>query len=185
MRLAALRSGRLPRAWRARRLAFPFWIALALATSASAHPIHRSIAEADYNQKTHTLEVALRVYADDFEAALSGRTKRKISLEKTPAAELDALAHAYVEETFTIKTRDDAPAALHWIGRKLKDAENELWFYFEVRLPGGVEDAKIRHAVLADQFRDQLNSVLVRDGARKITLVFLPTHTEKSVRFPR
>ncbi len=169
---------------RARRLALPLWITLTLATSAVAHPIHRSIAEADYNQATHTLEVALRVYADDFEAALSARTKRKISLEKTPAAEIDALAHRYVEETFTIKTGDDAPTTLHWIGRKLKDAENELWLYFEVPLPGGVEGAKIRHAVLSDQFRDQLNSVLVRDGARKVTLVFLPTHTEKSVRFP-
>lgn len=154
-----------------------------LSSSAFAHPIHRSIAEANYNRTTKSLEIALRVFADDFEDALGAFAKRKISLEKTPPAELDKLIPAYVAERFTIKASDGTLAAHRWIGRELKDAENELWFYFEVPLPAGVEGAKILHAVLTEHFRDQLNSVLIRDGERKVTLVFLPNHSEKAVRF--
>ena len=168
---------------RSQTLALFIVIACACTTLARAHPIHRSIAEADYSRATQTLEVALRVFADDFEAALSARAKRKISLEKTPAAEIDALAHAYLTETFTVKSSDGTAAVPRWVGRELKDAENELWFYFEVSLPSGVEGARIRHAVLGEMFPDQLNSVLVRDADRKATLVFLPTHNEKPVRF--
>ncbi len=157
---------------------------LALSLSARAHPIHRSIAEADYKAATATLEISLRVFADDFEAVLSTRAKKKISLETTPAAELDAIARAYLTEKFTVKSAGGAGPAFRWIGREFKDAENELWFYFEVSLPGGVAGTRIHHAVLADHFRDQLNSVLVRDGTRKTTMVFLPNHTEKTVRFP-
>lgn len=149
-----------------------------------AHPIHRSIAEATYQESTHKLEIALRVYADDFEVALSAHAKKKISIEKTPVAEFDTFAHAYVTETFTVKSADGTARAFHWIGREIKDAENEFWLYFEVELPAGVEGTKIRHAVMTDQFRDQLNSVQVRAGTRKQTLFFLPTHGEKTVRFP-
>ncbi len=159
------------------------WSVLALPASALAHPIHRSVAEADYNRTTHMLEVALRVFADDFEAALSARAKKKISLEKTPAEELETLARAYLTEKFTVRTADGHLATLRWVGRELKDAENELWFTFEVPLLGGVAGTRVRHAVLADHFRDQLNSVLVRDGPRSVSLVFLPNHGEKTVRF--
>ncbi len=115
---------------------------------------------------------------------LSTRAKNKITLEKTPPAELEALARSYLAEKFTVKPPGGAPVVFRWVGRELKDAENELWFYFEVPLPGGVAGTRIHHAVLSDHFRDQLNSVLVRDGPRKVTLVFLPNHTEKTVRFP-
>ena len=158
-------------------------VGLVAATPTLAHPIHRSIAEADFNADKRTLQVAVRVFADDFEDALSAHAKKKISLEKTPAIEIDAAARAYLAERFIIKSPDGSLAAQHWIGRELKDAENEVWMYFEVTLPG-IEGARIHHALLSEHFRDQLNSVLVRDGPRKTTLVFLPSHREKIVRFP-
>lgn len=167
----------------ARRLPVLLFAALALATAAAAHPIHTSFAEADYNRATQRLEVALRVFADDFEAALSLRAGRKVSLEKTPAAELDTLMQACLAGQFLVRPADGAPAGLAWVGRELKDAQNELWLYFEFPLPGGVEGARFRHTVLCELFRDQLNSVRVRDGGRKVTLVFFPDPGEKTVRF--
>ena len=150
---------------------------------ALAHPIHRAIAEADYNREKQTLQVALRVYADDFQDALSAHAKKKISLEKTPAAEVDMAIRAYLIERFTVKSADGTLADQKWIGRELRDAENELWLYFEVPLRGGIDGAKIHHGLLGEHFGDQLNSVQIRDGTRKVTLVFLPNHREKTVRF--
>lgn len=158
-------------------------LAFALALPAGAHPIHTSIAEADYNRTSQKLEVALRVFVDDFETALSAHAKRRVSLEKTPPAEFDALARAYLAETFTVRTREGTLAAHQWVGRELKEGANELWFYFEVALPGGVEEVRLRHGTLAEQFSSQINSVRVRDDGRKATLVFLPRQTEKVVRF--
>ncbi len=156
-----------------------------LATPASAHPIHTSTAEADYNRESQRLEVSLRVFADDFEAALGDLAGKKISLEKTPRPELDALIRAYFIEHFIVKTRDGGLASQHLIGRELKDAANELWFYFEIALPAGVDGARIDYTVLRERFPDQLNSVRVRDGPRQATLVFLPKQAEQTVRFDR
>ena len=156
---------------------------LGLTVKATAHPIHTSMAEADYNPTARTLEIALRVFIDDFEAVLTAREKRNISVERTPAAEFDALARVYLAEYFTVKAADGARVPLHWIGRESKEAANELWLFFEAPLPEGVEGCTIHHALLRDQFSNQINSVHVRDGSRRTTLVFLPSHREKRVRF--
>ena len=156
---------------------------LAAALTAHAHPIHTSIAEADYNRTTQKLEVALRVFVDDFDTSLSVHARRRVSVEKTPPAEFNPLSRAYLAETFTVRTREGTLAAHQWVGRQLNEGENELWFYFEVPLPGGVEGIRIRHGLLAEQFSSQINSVRIRDDGRKATLVFLPKQAEKTVRF--
>lgn len=155
---------------------------LSIAT-ARAHPIHTSTAEADYNRDSKQLEVALRFFADDFEAALGDLAGKNISLEKTPRAELDALTRAYLIEHFIVKTHDGLLASQRLIGRELKDAANELWFYFEIALPTGVDGTRLDYTVLRERFPDQLNSLRVRDGSRQLTLVFLPKQGEQTVRF--
>jgi len=156
---------------------------LALPAVALAHPIHSSLAEADYNRTTQKLEVALRVFADDFELALTARAKTKITLERTSRTEFDALARAYLAERFTLKSAAGAPIAFTYLGRDYKDAANELWFFFEFQLPSGPDNATLHHAVLADHFGDQLNSVHLRDADRRLTLVFLAKHGPKRIRF--
>jgi len=156
---------------------------LATVPPLAAHAIHTSVAEADYNAATRRLEVSLRVFIDDFEAALSVHARRRLSLAATPREEFDAATRTYLAEKFTVRTPDGQLAPLIWVGREVRDAENELWFHFEVALPGGVEGCRVHHQALGEQFPTQINSVRVRDGERRLTLVFLPRQTEKTVRF--
>jgi len=156
---------------------------LAAAPPLAAHAIHTSVAEADYNAATRRLEVSLRVFIDDFEAALSVHARRRLALATTPPAEFDAATREYLAATFTVRTPDGQPAPLVWVGREVRDAENELWFHFEVPLPGGIEGCRVHHRALGEQFPTQINSVRVRDGERRVTLVFLARQTEKTVRF--
>ena len=161
------------------------WIigCVAIAAAAHAHPIHTSLAEADYNRATNKLEVALKVFADDFENALGTHAKQKVSLEQTPRTEFEKLTRAYLADRFTLKSADGAKAKLEFIGREWKEASNELWLFFELTHSGELEGATLHHAVLAEQFADQINSVALRDGERRQTLVFLASHKEKRIRF--
>ena len=127
--------------------------------------------------------MALRVFVDDFEAALTSQEKRKISLARTAPAEFETLTRAYLGRHFTVKSVAGVLVPLRWVGREWKEAANELWLYFEVPLPDGVEGVAIHHALLREEFSNQINSVQVRDGDRRTTLVFLPSHREKRVKF--
>ncbi len=159
-------------------------LALGLLAAARGHEIHTSFAEADHRPERGVLEISIRVFADDFEAALAKRAGKPVSLAKTPAAEFDALARAYLAENFTVRSAAGQPAAPRWVGKQLEDAANELWLFVEYPFPGDVDGALIRHGFLRELFPNQLNSVLVRAGPRAVTLVFFPDPREKSVRFP-
>jgi hypothetical protein len=148
-----------------------------------AHPIHTSVAEVDYNRTSQKLEVALRVFLDDFEVALSALAGRPVTLATLSKADFDTLARAYLTAKFTVRRPDGALAPHEWVGREIKAADNELWLYFEIPLATGVEGARLHHALLGEHFPNQINSVRVRDHGRLATLVFLPRQTEKTVKF--
>lgn len=168
------------------RLRFAFAFALACVGPALlAHPVHTSLAEATYNRDSQRLEVALRVFADDLLVALGREASRPVSYEKTPASELNALTHRYVAGKFHVRTRSGELQPLHWLGREFDqdDGEQRLWLYFEVLLPDGPEGARMQHALFHEFIRGQRNTIALRDGSRRATLVFLRDTGEKTVKF--
>ena len=159
---------------------------LAAIPAIKAHPIHTSYAEADYHPETGQLEIALRLFSDDAETALSARAGKKITLETTSANELDRLLLILVRTELVVKSNTGAVHLLTGVGRELKDGDQHLWLYLNCSLPGGAASARVADRVLRDQFSDQLNSVRLRDRstspAREATLLFL-NDTEQVVNF--
>ena len=160
---------------------------LAAVATGRAHPIHSSYAEADFRPETGRLEIALRLFSDDAETALSARAGKKIDLETTATRELDALLLALVRSGLMVKANSGAAQILTPVGRELKDGGQHLWLYFTCPLPGGVAGARFANRVLREEFSDQLNSILVRDHSvaptHQATLLFTDAR-EQVVVFP-
>ncbi len=159
---------------------------LAVLAPASAHPAHLSLAEADYNRDTQRLEIAVAIFADDLLLALRKQAPASVSYTKTPSAELDRVIQAYLGANFHVMAKDGTVQSLHWVGREFDqdDGEQRLWLYFESPLPGGPEGARIHHGLLHDTIPQQRNTVAVRDGPLRTTLVFDPGDSAKTIRFP-
>ena len=159
-----------------RRALFLAIFACATGTLARAHPIHTSLAEADFRPESGRLEIALRLFSDDAEAALSARAGKRVWLATTPAATLDPLLLALVRASFTVKPQAGAMPPLTLLGHELKDGDQHLWLYLVCSLPGGLDGAKISDRMLRELFSDQVNSIRLRDRSvtpvRQTTLVF-------------
>ncbi len=159
---------------------------LALAPApARAHAVHSAAVEMESNHEAMRVEVTLRLFLDDLEAALSARAGKPIQAEKVPAAEFAASVTAYLRETLVLRDPQGNPARLEWIGRELKDAANEAWLFVQFAGPAKLDEAQLRVTLLRDQFPDQLTSVQVRDGQRRLTLLFPPGETERRISWPR
>jgi len=52
------------------------------------------------------------------------------------------------------------------------DARDNVWLYFEARMPAGVAGAQLSDRWLADLYEDQINLVNVRAGDQKLALTF-------------
>lgn len=137
--------------------------------TAGAHTFHVSLAEAEWNPSSGRLEVSLRTLPDDLERALSDALHRKIVLEKEP--DLDTLIAQHLEQVFIVHDAIGEEKAHHWVGKDLRP--QEVWLYFEVELPDGLEGVEIEYLLLLRQEPHQVNTLNLKQGEWRGSLTFL------------
>jgi len=156
-------------------------LSAAAAGPAAAHKFYTSLAQVEYNAETKTVEVSMRVFADDFELALTRRAGRPVKLERTKDA--DHLALAYLRETFVLKNRAGEAKALKMVGIEVQN--QVAWLYFEAEMPEGLGGARLRDAVLIELFPKQVNVVDFKWTGGRSDLVFARGDGEREVPQPR
>ena len=151
------------------------------AATAAAHKYYTSLAQVEYNAEGKSVEVTLRVFADDLELALSRRAGREVTLDRTK--DVDRLVLAYLRDTFEIRNRDGATKALKWVGMDLR--AGVAWLYFEAEMPEGLAGGRLRDHLLFELFEEQVNTVSVRYQGARADLVFARGDGERDVPSPR
>ncbi|MBF9238290.1 hypothetical protein I2I05_12870 [Hymenobacter sp. BT683] len=148
-----------------------------LATSAWAlHAYHSSLMELRYNAGKKQLEVAVKVFTDDFEKALSQGQPAPVNLSE-PGPRPLALTTAYLQRTLKFSTAAGALLPLQVLG--LQQEKDGYWLYCKVMLPGPVGGVQLRQAMLLDVFGDQMNIVNVEAGDKKQSVLFRAGHEQE------
>ena len=161
-----------------------------LAPSVGAHPGHVAVAEIERDAEKNALEVAIRLYPEDLEKALSARTGTKVVIEETEG--IDALIASYLDDRLLVAPPGEMPSEdwrppvehdeeghpiprLTLIGKEFE--RRDLWVYAEIRLPRGMatlENAWIRNRVLSDEVHGHDNICRIRDGALRASIRATP-----------
>lgn len=147
------------------------------ASHAVAHPLHLTVSEVTYNRDTAKLEVAMRFFPDDLETVLTKEAGRPVSVSKPEDIASNVLP--YLKRTWLTKATNGKASTVEWAGLDITDTH--VWVFFEFSLPGGLLGAELHVTSLQELFDDQLNSVQLRDGAFKQTLIFAKTDQAKRV----
>jgi len=143
---------------------------LAAGLAAAAHAYHASIMDVRYNAPKQQLEVALKVFTDDFEKALSAGQPRPISFEESPKPQVTTLITALLTRSVAFGTRPGEALPLKFIGfQKESDAH---WLYFSIKLAKPVNGIYLRHRLLLDTFADEMNIVNVEAAGKKQSALF-------------
>ena len=143
---------------------------LLLVTPAQTHDYHTSLTEVRYNPKSKTLEVAVKIFTDDLEKALTEKNKTKIILDKSDKSE--SYAAAYVKEKLLIRNAKGAVISLKYIGR---EAENDVsWIYLESGEITVADQKKltIQNNLLTEIFNDQMNILTLQIPGKKSSFLF-------------
>jgi len=135
---------------------------------APAHKFYASLAQADYNEESKSLEVAIRIFADDLELALTKRAGRAIYLDTTP--EVGKLIRAYLQERFEVRDSTGKVAELKWVG--MESSVDSMWVYVEAPLAGGVAGAHLRNRILLELYPEQVNTTIIKFAGEKRDFVF-------------
>lgn len=146
------------------------WAALSSARPAAAHKFHASLTEVDVNAKERTVEVGMRVFADDLEAALSKKNDRRIRLDVTPDVERYVIA--YLKDALVVTDAKGRRLELKWLGMEAR--VDEAWLYVSAPAPDGLDGGSIVATQFCELYDDQINTVNVQQGTARVTLTFRP-----------
>ena len=144
-------------------------VALGANRSADAHPFHVTIAEAEWNPKTSSLEVSMRVNPIDVERVLRERLKRSVELSESDEAAEKAV-FAYLQERLVLSSGPKTKWKPKWVGMEVKI--NRAWLYFEYPMPQPPRSLRVEHRLFHELEDDQVNTLLLKVGGVKQTRHF-------------
>lgn len=154
---------------RSLRLAFALVIGIcAQAKTASAHPIHISYTEIRYRESDKTLEISLRVYANDFSAAAA----RSAGVTLRGDSTIDGRnALDYIRRNFHIT--DGSGRSLSPSACGIARAADMLKFCFRATVTAGLKGVRVRNTVMTELFGDQVNIVQSTGGKKRTSRLFV------------
>jgi hypothetical protein len=121
------------------------------------HPLHTTLTQLTYGDGDHAVEISVRVFADDFRAAL----REEVT---------DSAAAAYLRSHFTLADRAGRPLGIAWCG--LRRTGDLLWLCLRAPASGGLSGLRVRVTLLFDRYADQINIVRASYGGRRAALLF-------------
>ena len=130
---------------------------LMMAVISVVHPLYISIIEVNHNAKDKELEISVRIFTDDFEAALKKNGAVKIDLthpaDKTAA---EKLVSTYILNHLQLKV-DNQLLPLHFIG--FEKQQESIWTYFEIPYAQVPKKLEVTTTVLYDYQEKQINII--------------------------
>lgn len=132
-----------------------------------AHKFYASFVSINYNEQEKSVEIVIRAFPDDLEAALTKLNNKTVKLDKSK--ETAAMVMAYVKKTFEIK-KNNRPQQLQWVGMEVN--VDSAWIYVEAKMPTGLSGAQIRDQFLFEMFNDQTNVVSLKYNNKQVDHVF-------------
>jgi hypothetical protein len=138
-----------------------------LSPMVEGHKFHASFVTMNYNQEEKSVEITMRFFPDDLEAALAKQNHKTVHLDHSKA--VADLILAYLKKTFELK-QGERLQSFKWVGMDL-GADN-AYIYFEAKLPGGLSGAQIRNHFLFEMFDDQANIVTIKHDGKQTDHVF-------------
>lgn len=155
-----------------------FFFAIFTLTTAviNAHPFHVSVAQVRYNEQNKSLEIALKLFTDDLENALTGSFGNQgwnlATPKQLPAA--DQYVRNYLKPRFAVK-QNNKILTWNWIGAEY--GMDAVWCYLELYNFDENAGFEWRNIVFLEIFSDQKNIGHFEIGNDKISVY--TTHNQR------
>ena len=134
------------------------------------HDFHTSLSEINYNSKTKSLEVSIRLFSDDFEKTLNKQNNVKNIKLEDPDKTLEPLIEKYLRKNLSLISANKEVKLLNYIG---KETEGEAtWIYVEFYDCQNIKNYTLFNNIMQEMFTDQTNLVNIQYLTQKSTIVF-------------
>ena len=141
-------------------------LAASWGTSALAHKFYASLAVVEHTGEGR-LEVSLRFFPDDLEAALRKSTGRTIAVENTK--EFAAAFEPWLDSVFSLSASKQT-TRFKYVGVEV--SVQSAWVYVEAPWTEPLDRSSMKNTILVDLFPEQTNTVNFAEGKKRSSRVF-------------
>ncbi len=122
------------------------------------HPIHVSVTEAEYNEKTRSLQITSRIFIDDLELSVRKQIADESLdlLEPKNGKTIDQLVGAYLNQHIKVKI-DGKPAKINFLAHEIEDLA--IICYLEIENVKKLKTIEFTNTVIQETHNDQSNLV--------------------------
>jgi hypothetical protein len=136
----------------------------------TVHDFHTSLTEINYNPKTKSLEMTIRVFTDDLERVLTEMNNGKSVKVDPKDYSTDPLILKYLRKHLAFVSPDKDVASYDFLGKEVElDA---TWLYVEVPAAANLKGYSIFNSILTELFDDQTNLLNLIYPDKKKSFVF-------------
>jgi hypothetical protein len=121
------------------------------------HPFHVSVCDIYFDSRKNELQVAQRIFLDDFENALRKSSGKDIDLVKIYDSDRgQKLITDYLVSNFRVKFEGKI-TILKYVGAEIE--EDVIWCYFTISPVRSMQQIEMKNTILFELFDDQSNLV--------------------------
>lgn len=137
------------------------------------HPYYISVTEIGYDPKEKEIQIACKIFTDDFENALKAAYKTNIDLYNPVDKALSGKQiAAYINKHLQLKA-DNNPIVLNYLGYEIEG--EAAWCYFSATRIPPVKNVEVFNDLLYEYKKDQVNIMHVKvNGNRKSERLIYP-----------
>jgi hypothetical protein len=147
------------------------------ARTAEAHPIHMSFTEVRYLDGNRTLQLWVRVFANDFAAAAARKSGIRLGRDSVIDPKVGI---GYVLQSVQLFESDGRALSLLPCG--VKRMNDMLWFCVMAKQPESLQKTRMRNIIMTELFSDQVNVVQILDGGTRTSRLFVRGDGAKTLR---
>lgn len=147
----------------------------------TAHPFYVSICQIDFNKDQKTLEISIKIFADDLLLGLENQGYSDIFLgEKKENMKADRYIQDYLHEKLEIAVNGEKKK-FSFVGKEMED--NVVWTYLEIGSVPELKFVEIQCDLLTEVLETQKNIIQINNGVTIKNLLLHKNKTAGSVVF--
>jgi len=124
------------------------------------HPFHISITDIEFDEEAKSVEIAQKIFIDDFEEALNAAGNEGTDLvNESEKSANDALIKTYIINNLNLEV-NGKPAEYQFLGTLIEG--DAIWCFLEIPKTKKLKSIKVKNTILLEMFDDQMNLVHVK-----------------------
>jgi hypothetical protein len=131
------------------------------------HPFYVSMTEINHNTSNKSVEISVRIFADDLEDAIKKNCQCNIDLLKPADKALaERYINTYIQRNFQVKV-DGQPKTLVFVGYQQEDLS--IWSHYEISNVSSIKQLEISNSLLHDHLNEQVNMITIKANGKQQT----------------